>query len=201
MRHSPWHTGDSGRAIVVRTIGRTRSTRFDFLVPIVASVAVMQRLTAERACLYHSSWRTGRIRSAERVEAHLRRDAWLFAARFSASEIVAAERGVAPDEGLTATPVMGGTLLHLAVEYDDLDMVRCLARARCGCERESRDRRRWVWRAYPVVPRCRHACAVRRFNDQTPPGPWRGSERARPSGNSFGTWAKPRRNVFPSSLM
>ena len=37
-----------------------------------------------------------------------------------------AELGIEPGEGLHLTPVAGGTLLHLAIEYDDIDVARWL---------------------------------------------------------------------------
>ena len=55
------------------------------------------------------------------LEAHLRRDSGLLGRRFTEAEIYPPELGIQPGDGLTATPTAGGTLLHLAIEYDDLD--------------------------------------------------------------------------------
>jgi hypothetical protein len=60
------------------------------------------------------------------LEAHLDRDPSLLEHRFEAGEIFPPELGISPGEGLHGTPVAGGTLLHLAVEYDDLDVARWL---------------------------------------------------------------------------
>jgi ankyrin repeat protein len=60
------------------------------------------------------------------LEAHLDRDPSLLEHRFEPSEIFPFELGIQADEGLHVTPVFGGTLLHLAVEYDDIDMARWL---------------------------------------------------------------------------
>jgi ankyrin repeat protein len=60
------------------------------------------------------------------LEAHLDRDSALLERRFPESEIFPAELGIKPGDGLHVTPVSGGTLLHLAIEYDDIDVVRWL---------------------------------------------------------------------------
>jgi ankyrin repeat protein len=60
------------------------------------------------------------------LEAHLGRDPSLLEQRFQEAEIFPAELGLKPGEGLHVTPVGGGTLLHLAVEYDDIDVARWL---------------------------------------------------------------------------
>jgi ankyrin repeat protein len=60
------------------------------------------------------------------LDAHLRRDPSLLEHRFQESEIFPPELGIAPGDGLHGTPVAGGTLLHLAVEYDDIDVARWL---------------------------------------------------------------------------
>ncbi len=54
------------------------------------------------------------------LEDHLRRDPALLSRRFSQSEIFPTAIGMRPEDGLTATPVDGGTLLHLAIEMQDL---------------------------------------------------------------------------------
>lgn len=60
------------------------------------------------------------------LDAHLDRDPSLLEHRFTEGEIFPAELGIQPGDGLHVTPVAGGTLLHLAVEYDDIDMARWL---------------------------------------------------------------------------
>ena len=60
------------------------------------------------------------------LDAHLDRDPLLLERRFQESEIFPAELGIEPGEGLHVTPVSGGTLLHLAIEYDDIDAARWL---------------------------------------------------------------------------
>jgi ankyrin repeat protein len=54
------------------------------------------------------------------LEHHLARDPSLLARCFTEAEIYPPEIVTDRDGGLTATPVAGGTLLHLAIEYDDL---------------------------------------------------------------------------------
>jgi ankyrin repeat protein len=60
------------------------------------------------------------------LEAHLDRDPSLLERRFEEIEIFPAELGIKPGEGLHVTPVSGSTLLHLAIEYDDIDVARWL---------------------------------------------------------------------------
>lgn len=60
------------------------------------------------------------------LQFHLDRDRQLLERRFSSEEIYPPELGLKAGEVLTATPVDGGTLLHLALEYDDLEMARWL---------------------------------------------------------------------------
>jgi ankyrin repeat protein len=60
------------------------------------------------------------------LDAHLDRDPSLLGHRFQEGEIFPAELGIKPGEGLHVTPVVGGTLLHLAIEYDDIDVARWL---------------------------------------------------------------------------
>jgi ankyrin repeat protein len=60
------------------------------------------------------------------LEAHLDRDPSLLEHRFLESEIFPAELGIKPGDGLHVTPVSGSTLLHLAIEYDDIDVARWL---------------------------------------------------------------------------
>jgi len=65
----------------------------------------------------------GRI---ELLEKHLKRDPALLSRCFSAAEIFPPEMGLHPGDGLHVTPVNGATLLHLAIEYDELDMAAWL---------------------------------------------------------------------------
>jgi ankyrin repeat protein len=60
------------------------------------------------------------------LAAHLDRDRSLLERRFPESEIYPAELGIKPGDGLHVTPVSGTTLLHLAIEYDDIDVARWL---------------------------------------------------------------------------
>jgi hypothetical protein len=60
------------------------------------------------------------------LESHLHRDSSLLEHRFEESEIFPAELGIKPGDGLHATPVSGTTLLHLAIEYDDIEVARWL---------------------------------------------------------------------------
>jgi ankyrin repeat protein len=60
------------------------------------------------------------------LDGHLGRDPLLLEHRFQESEIFPAELGIKPGDGLHVTPVFGGTLLHLAIEYDDIDVARWL---------------------------------------------------------------------------
>jgi len=55
------------------------------------------------------------------LEEHLHREPSLLRRRFSEAEIWPPELGLKPGDGLCASPVAGGTLLHLAIEYDDLE--------------------------------------------------------------------------------
>jgi hypothetical protein len=60
------------------------------------------------------------------LDAHLDRDPSLLEHRFQESEIFPTELTTKPGDGLHATPVLGSTLLHLAIEYDDIDVARWL---------------------------------------------------------------------------
>lgn len=55
------------------------------------------------------------------LERHLDRDPALLERRFTEAQIYPPELGIRPGDALTATPVESGTLLHLAIEYDDLE--------------------------------------------------------------------------------
>jgi hypothetical protein len=60
------------------------------------------------------------------LEAHLERAPSLLEHRFEPSEIFPSAREIQRGEGLHGTPVFGSTLLHLAIEYDDIDVARWL---------------------------------------------------------------------------
>jgi ankyrin repeat protein len=60
--------------------------------------------------------------SIDLLEQHLRRDAGLLTRRFTLEEIYPQSLGIAPSDGLHGTPVEGGTLLHLAIEYQERDI-------------------------------------------------------------------------------
>lgn len=68
---------------------------------------------------------------ADLLAAHLARDPRLLARTFTHREIYPPELGCHADESLAlhGTPLAGGTLLHLCVDYDELELARwCLAR-------------------------------------------------------------------------
>ena len=62
------------------------------------------------------------------LEAHLRRDPLVPARTFSLAEIYPPELGCGPDlsYGLHGTPLAGTTLLHICVEFDEIDIARWL---------------------------------------------------------------------------
>ncbi len=62
------------------------------------------------------------------LEIHLQNDPQLLFRTFSHSEIYPLELGCAADESLAlhGTPLAGSTLLHIAVDYDELEIVRWL---------------------------------------------------------------------------
>ena len=60
------------------------------------------------------------------LQTHLDRDKRLLERRFSGEEIYPPELGLKADEGMTSTPLQGATLLHLAIEYEDMEMARWL---------------------------------------------------------------------------
>jgi ankyrin repeat protein len=60
------------------------------------------------------------------LEEHLRRDPAMLRRTWTEAEIYPPELGVSSGHGLCATPVAGGTLLHLAIEYDDLETAEWL---------------------------------------------------------------------------
>lgn len=60
------------------------------------------------------------------LEEHLKRDAGLLRRTFTEAEIFPPELGLRPGDGLHATPVHGTTLLHLAIEYDEMELAAWL---------------------------------------------------------------------------
>jgi hypothetical protein len=60
------------------------------------------------------------------LEEFLKRDPALLTRKFSEAEIFPPEIGMKPGDGLHVTSVIGGTLLHLALEYDDVELARWL---------------------------------------------------------------------------
>jgi ankyrin repeat protein len=60
------------------------------------------------------------------LEQHLARDPRLLERHFTEAEIFPPALGLKPGDGLNFTPVAGGTLLHLAVEFDDQETAHWL---------------------------------------------------------------------------
>ena len=60
------------------------------------------------------------------LEQWLQRDPHLLQRRFSIPEIFPPELGLDPEGGMHLTPIAGTTLLHLAVEYDEMEILRWL---------------------------------------------------------------------------
>jgi len=60
------------------------------------------------------------------LEEHLKRDPALLSQCFTEGDIFPPEIGIKPGDGLHVTPVAGGTLLHLAIEYDELELAAWL---------------------------------------------------------------------------
>jgi hypothetical protein len=60
------------------------------------------------------------------LEAHLRKDPQLFSRTFSQAEIYPPELGCGPDKssGLHGTPLDGATLLHMCVDFDEIEIAR-----------------------------------------------------------------------------
>jgi ankyrin repeat protein len=67
-------------------------------------------------------------RRTDLLEESLRGDPDMLRRTWTEAEIYPPELGVKPGDGLCATPVAGGTLLHLAIEYDDLRIAEWLVR-------------------------------------------------------------------------
>lgn len=76
------------------------------------------------------------------LQKSLERERGVLKRLFSDGEIYPAELGMKAGEGMTATPVEGGSLLHLAIEYDEMEAARWLleqgadANIRAGADAE-----------------------------------------------------------------
>ncbi|MGH9773988.1 MAG: ankyrin repeat domain-containing protein [Candidatus Acidiferrales bacterium] len=68
------------------------------------------------------------------LEAHLRRDPLLFARTFSHEEIYPPELGCPPDRsfGLHGTPLDGAALVHLCVDFDEIEIARWMIKRGAG---------------------------------------------------------------------
>jgi ankyrin repeat protein len=60
------------------------------------------------------------------LEGHLQRDPGLLSRHFTEVEVFPPELGFRPGDGMFVTPVAGTTLLHLAIEYDELEIAAWL---------------------------------------------------------------------------
>lgn len=96
--------------VVIGTYGRGADRKH-------ACLAVLSKhglCVPDTPCL---AFHRGRI---DLLASHLSRDPELLNRRFADAEIFPRELGMRPGDGLHVTPVGGTTLLHLAIEYDDL---------------------------------------------------------------------------------
>jgi hypothetical protein len=101
-------------AMLVGTYGRNAAAKHACLEVLVEAGFAMPDTPA-------MAFHRGRLDLLERF---LELEPGLLSHRFSEAEIFPPELGIAPREGLHLTPVAGTTLLHLAIEYDDLDLAR-----------------------------------------------------------------------------
>ena len=85
------------------------------------------------------------------LQQHLDRDPSLLERRFTYPEVFFNRDGT-PGDAYPATPVSGGTLLHLALEFDDIDVAALAHRAGSGCECPRRDRRRGLRGPHAALP-------------------------------------------------
>ena len=140
------------------------------------------------------------------LEQHLARDPGLLTRMFPIGEIFPPEVGCDhPPHEAMGTPVDGGTLLHLAVYWDELDMAEWLLDRGVGSQRARRGRRGRIWRPYATLQCGRVAGGV--LDQLFAPGAaaWRrevravvararrGPERARL--NPHASWRRPRRHA------
>jgi hypothetical protein len=110
------------------------------------------------------------------LAAHLDRDPSLLEHRFQEGEIFPPELGIAPGDGLHGTPVAGGTLLHLAVEYDDIDVARWLIERGADVNVKAALDADGFGGHTPMFHTV--VTLARRFAGQAAPGTWRGPQRS-----------------------
>jgi hypothetical protein len=105
-------------ALLLQTYSRGPRSKHRCL-ELIASQGVV--LPATPAMAVHR----GRI---DLLEAHLVRDSRLLSRTFSHDEIYPPELGCSPDHslGLNGTPLAGATLLHLCVDFDEIEIARWL---------------------------------------------------------------------------
>jgi ankyrin repeat protein len=86
-----------------------------------ACILVFERLGYQLPDTAVMAFHRGRV---DLLERHLRRDHGLLARRFPAAEIYPPDLGcVGPDfSGMCGTPIDGGTLLHLAIDFDEQEI-------------------------------------------------------------------------------
>ena len=97
-------------AMLVGTYSRDADGKHDCL-------AVFERFGLTLPDTPPMAFHRGRL---DELERHLQRDPRLFARQWSETEIFPPEIGMKPGDGMSLTDPVGGTLLHLAMEYDDL---------------------------------------------------------------------------------
>ena len=99
---------------------------------------------------------------------HLRRDPQLLSRSFSHQEIFPLELGCHADESLAlhGTPLAGASLLHMCVDYDEIEIARWMDCTRRECQRTSGSRCRWLRRAHGAL-RLRGVTGAYRCSRQT----------------------------------
>jgi hypothetical protein len=90
--------------------------------------AFLERLAAHGFALPDTPTMALHCGRIDLLEEHLRRDAGLLSRRFSHREIYPPEMGCHEDASLAlhGTPIAGGTLLHLCVDYDEIEIAQWL---------------------------------------------------------------------------
>lgn len=103
-------------ALLLQTYSRWPQRKHDCL-ELVAKLGVVLPDTPPMAV------HRGRI---DLLEAHLRKDPQLFSRTFAHEEFYPPELGCGPDKSLAlhGTPLDGGTLLHLCVDFDEIEIAR-----------------------------------------------------------------------------
>jgi hypothetical protein len=130
---------DSGLALLLELGAELADERGDRLAPVALILQTYSRYPkGKRGCLELVSTHgvmlpdtpvmavhRGRI---DLVEAHWKRDSGLTTRTFSLAEIYPPELGCGPDlsYGLHGTPLAGTTLLHICVEFDEIEIARWL---------------------------------------------------------------------------